>query len=83
MVKTGLVEAFDSLVPLDKHLATFRGTDIKEKDEKRSQIDKTGLGMEKRGEDTVKSKPKCEKSQQQVNPKSTPKPKVKKNKFEG
>ncbi|GKD24995.1 hypothetical protein Tco_1231209 [Tanacetum coccineum] len=24
MVKTGLVEAFDSLVPLDEHLATFR-----------------------------------------------------------
>ncbi|GJV32205.1 hypothetical protein Tco_1392605 [Tanacetum coccineum] len=25
MVKTGLVEAIDSLVPLDEHLATFRG----------------------------------------------------------
>ncbi|GKA71301.1 hypothetical protein Tco_0777440, partial [Tanacetum coccineum] len=39
-------------------------TDIQEKDEKRSQNDKTGHGMEKRGKDTVKSKPKCQK----VNP---------------
>ncbi|GKF59256.1 hypothetical protein Tco_0176042, partial [Tanacetum coccineum] len=33
-------------------------TDISEKDEKRSQNDKTGHGMEKRGKDKVKSKPK-------------------------
>ncbi|GJV87081.1 zf-CCHC domain-containing protein [Tanacetum coccineum] len=38
-----------------KHMT---GTDIQEKDEKRSQNDKTGHGMEKRGKDTVKSKPK-------------------------
>ncbi|GKB57012.1 hypothetical protein Tco_0913198 [Tanacetum coccineum] len=37
MVKTGLVEAFDSLVPLDEHLATFRGNGYSEKDEKKSQ----------------------------------------------
>ncbi|GJS93994.1 hypothetical protein Tco_0800962 [Tanacetum coccineum] len=37
MVKTGLVEAIDSLVPLDEHLATFRGTDIQEQDQKESQ----------------------------------------------
>ncbi|GKA17425.1 reverse transcriptase domain-containing protein, partial [Tanacetum coccineum] len=40
------------------------GTDNQEKDEKQSQNDKTGLGMEKRGKDKVKTKPKCEK----VNP---------------
>ncbi|GKB43967.1 hypothetical protein Tco_0888909 [Tanacetum coccineum] len=34
------------------------GTDIYEKDEKRSQNDKTGHGMEKRGKDKVKTKPK-------------------------
>ncbi|GKD34501.1 hypothetical protein Tco_1250010, partial [Tanacetum coccineum] len=37
MVKTGLVEAIDSLVPLDKHFATFRGTDIQEKNKKKAK----------------------------------------------
>ncbi|GKA50381.1 hypothetical protein Tco_0743454 [Tanacetum coccineum] len=37
MVKTGLVEAIDSLVSLDEHLATFRGTVIQEQDQKESQ----------------------------------------------
>ncbi|GJV99831.1 zinc knuckle CX2CX4HX4C containing protein [Tanacetum coccineum] len=42
MVKTGLVEAIDSLVPLDEHFATFRvwgilDTDIQEKEQKESQ----------------------------------------------
>ncbi|GJZ99180.1 hypothetical protein Tco_0671731, partial [Tanacetum coccineum] len=31
------------------------GTDIQEKDEKRSQNDKTGLGMEKQEKDKVQS----------------------------
>ncbi|GJS40822.1 hypothetical protein Tco_0565865 [Tanacetum coccineum] len=30
MVKTGLVEAIDSLVPLDEHFATFRGVSSRE-----------------------------------------------------
>ncbi|GJU02681.1 reverse transcriptase domain-containing protein [Tanacetum coccineum] len=47
MVKTGLVEAIDSLVPLDEHLATFRGTDIQEKDKKKAKNDQTKHGMEK------------------------------------
>ncbi|GJV90767.1 putative ribonuclease H-like domain-containing protein [Tanacetum coccineum] len=42
MVKTGLVEAIDSLVPLGEHFATFRvwgilETDIQEKEQKESQ----------------------------------------------
>ncbi|GJS20408.1 hypothetical protein Tco_0449040 [Tanacetum coccineum] len=66
------------------------GTDNQEKDEKQSQNDKTGLGMEK----TVKDKPNqgrkvnqvkksTEKStgQSQSQPKSTPRPKSKKYKF--
>ncbi|GKC15273.1 hypothetical protein Tco_1012055 [Tanacetum coccineum] len=40
------------------------GTDIEEKDEKRSQNNKTGLGMEKQEKTKSKSKPKPEK----VNP---------------
>ncbi|GJX29504.1 hypothetical protein Tco_0237583 [Tanacetum coccineum] len=40
------------------------GMDIQQKDEKRSQNDKTRHRMETRGKDTVKSKPKCRK----VNP---------------
>ncbi|GKA49179.1 hypothetical protein Tco_0742137, partial [Tanacetum coccineum] len=39
-------------------------TDNQEKDKKRSQNDKTGHGMEKRGKDKVKSKPKSEKVNQ-------------------
>ncbi|GKA51797.1 hypothetical protein Tco_0744993, partial [Tanacetum coccineum] len=48
MAKTGLVEAIDSLVPLDERFATFQGhdntlvwgileTDIQEKEQKESQ----------------------------------------------
>ncbi|GJU95307.1 hypothetical protein Tco_1320063 [Tanacetum coccineum] len=37
MVKTGLVEAIDSLVPLDEHFATFRGNGYSRKDQKESQ----------------------------------------------
>ncbi|GKF38261.1 hypothetical protein Tco_0118322 [Tanacetum coccineum] len=74
---------------LDTRKSTFGGiqflgdklkTDITQKDEKRSQNDKTGHGMEKHGKDKVQSNKKPEK----VNRKSTPisaKPKVKKNKF--
>ncbi|GJS25238.1 retrovirus-related pol polyprotein from transposon TNT 1-94 [Tanacetum coccineum] len=47
MVKTGLVEAIDSLVSLDERLATFRGTDIQEKDKKKAKNDQTKHGMEK------------------------------------
>ncbi|GJW50213.1 hypothetical protein Tco_0091564 [Tanacetum coccineum] len=57
-------------------------TDIEEKDEKRSQNDKTGHGMEKQEKDKVQSNKKPEKVNKSQ-PKSTPKPKVKKNKFEG
>ncbi|GJV69976.1 reverse transcriptase domain-containing protein [Tanacetum coccineum] len=34
MVKTGLVEAIDSLVPLDEHLATFQEFDVEIRDKK-------------------------------------------------
>ncbi|GKC46439.1 hypothetical protein Tco_1064161 [Tanacetum coccineum] len=51
------------------------GTDNQEKDEKQSQNDKTGLGMEKTVKDKAKSKPESQSSQQksqlvkvQVNP---------------
>ncbi|GJR84459.1 retrovirus-related pol polyprotein from transposon TNT 1-94, partial [Tanacetum coccineum] len=44
-----------------KWLTAFRGTDIEEKDEKRSQNDKTGLGMEKKEKTKSKSKTKPEK----------------------
>ncbi|GKE80539.1 hypothetical protein Tco_1550539 [Tanacetum coccineum] len=61
------------------------GTDNQEKDEKQSQNDKTGLGMEKTVKDKAKSKPESQ-SSQKVNwskskPKSTPRSKSKKYKF--
>ncbi|GJW05206.1 reverse transcriptase domain-containing protein [Tanacetum coccineum] len=71
------------------------GTDNQEKDEKQSQNDKTGLGMEKTVKDKAKSKPESQSSQKvaekstgqgQSQPKSTPKPKsqqTKKYKFKG
>ncbi|GJS63652.1 hypothetical protein Tco_0678216 [Tanacetum coccineum] len=37
MVKTGLFKAIDSLIPLDEHLATFRGIGYSQTDKKRSQ----------------------------------------------
>ncbi|GJZ81695.1 hypothetical protein Tco_0646689 [Tanacetum coccineum] len=55
MVKTGLVEAIDSLVPLDEHFATFRGTDIQEKDKKKA---KNKQIRARSGKDQVKSKSK-------------------------
>ncbi|GJZ83566.1 ribonuclease H-like domain-containing protein [Tanacetum coccineum] len=64
-----------------------RGTDNQEKDEKQSQNDKTGLGMEKTVKDKAKSKPESQSSQKvnrKVNwskSKSTPRPKSKKYKF--
>ncbi|GJZ44055.1 hypothetical protein Tco_0591310 [Tanacetum coccineum] len=39
------------------------GTDNQEKDEKQSQNDKTGLGMEKTVKDKAKSKPESQSSQ--------------------
>ncbi|GJR96950.1 hypothetical protein Tco_0269124 [Tanacetum coccineum] len=51
MVKTGLVEAIDSLVPLDEHLATFRGTDIQKESQKRPN-------QARDGKDKVNPKPK-------------------------
>ncbi|GJW05512.1 GPCR kinase [Tanacetum coccineum] len=42
---------------------TGTGTDIQEKDEKQSQNDKTGLGMEKTVKDKAKSKPESQSSQ--------------------
>ncbi|GKB24187.1 hypothetical protein Tco_0863588 [Tanacetum coccineum] len=63
------------------------GTDNEEKDEKQSQNDKTGLGMEKTVKDKAKSKPESQSSQKvnrKVNwskSKSTPtNPKVNKSK---
>ncbi|GKG34708.1 hypothetical protein Tco_0437404 [Tanacetum coccineum] len=46
-------------------LAVIRctGTDIQEKEEKQSQNDKTGLGMEKTVKDKAKSKPESQSSQ--------------------
>ncbi|GJV03298.1 hypothetical protein Tco_1336867 [Tanacetum coccineum] len=41
----------------------FGGTDNQEKDEKQSQNDKTGLGMEKTVKDKAKSKPESQSSQ--------------------
>ncbi|GKE13401.1 hypothetical protein Tco_1416952 [Tanacetum coccineum] len=80
----------------DKHtkepILTVVGTDNQEKDEKQSQNDKTGLGMEKTVKDKAKSKPESQSSQKvnrKVNwskSKSTPKPKsqqTKKYKFKG
>ncbi|GJQ96154.1 hypothetical protein Tco_0007293 [Tanacetum coccineum] len=71
---------------------TFRrklGTDNQEKNEKQSQNNKTGLGMEKTVKDKAKSKPESQSSQKvnrKVNwskSKSTPGPKFKKYKFRG
>ncbi|GJU76643.1 hypothetical protein Tco_1273713 [Tanacetum coccineum] len=42
---------------------TMNGTDNQEKDEKQSQNDKTGLGMEKTVKDKAKSKPESQSSQ--------------------
>ncbi|GJW51839.1 hypothetical protein Tco_0093190 [Tanacetum coccineum] len=48
MVKTGLVEAIDSLVPLDEHFATFRVWGILERIfKKKAKNDQTKHGMEK------------------------------------
>ncbi|GKA47350.1 hypothetical protein Tco_0740233 [Tanacetum coccineum] len=41
MVKTGPFEAIDSLIPLDEHLATFRGSGYQEKDKTKAKPDKT------------------------------------------
>ncbi|GKA38825.1 reverse transcriptase domain-containing protein [Tanacetum coccineum] len=49
----GLVEAIDSLVPFDEHFATFRGTDIQEKDKKKA---KNKQNRARSGKDQVKSK---------------------------
>ncbi|GJY44553.1 hypothetical protein Tco_0432766 [Tanacetum coccineum] len=70
-------------------VSTNLGTDNQEKDEKQSQNDKTGLGMEKTVKDKAKSKPESQSSQKvnrKVNwskSKSTPGPKSKKYKFRG
>ncbi|GJV11356.1 hypothetical protein Tco_1352897 [Tanacetum coccineum] len=67
MVKTGLVEAFDSLVFLDEHLATFRGNGYHTKDKKKA---KNKQNRARDGKDKVKSKPKSvkvRKSKSKVN----------------
>ncbi|GJV59336.1 reverse transcriptase domain-containing protein [Tanacetum coccineum] len=69
MVKTGLVKAIDSLIPLDKHLATSRGNGYPTKGQKRSQNDKT----EHENEKSVKEKSnQSQKSKSQSQLKSTP-----------
>ncbi|GJX47177.1 hypothetical protein Tco_0272367 [Tanacetum coccineum] len=57
MVKTGLVKAIDSLVPLNEHFATFQGTDIQEKNKKKA---KSKQIRARNGKDKVKSQAKCE-----------------------
>ncbi|GJY08457.1 reverse transcriptase domain-containing protein [Tanacetum coccineum] len=42
-----LVEAIDSLVPLDEHLATFRGMDVHEQDQKESKQNQARNGKDK------------------------------------
>ncbi|GJU19168.1 hypothetical protein Tco_1152510 [Tanacetum coccineum] len=49
---SGLVEAIDSLVPLDEHLATFRGT-VNQKESKKTTTEDTG--MEKKQMSTIQS----------------------------
>ncbi|GKC70060.1 hypothetical protein Tco_1115943 [Tanacetum coccineum] len=44
MVKTGLFKANDSLIPLDEHLATFRGNGYSLKDKNEAKTDKTEHG---------------------------------------
>ncbi|GJV71048.1 hypothetical protein Tco_1491043 [Tanacetum coccineum] len=56
MMKTGLVEAIDSLVPLDEHFATFQGTDIQKESQKRPN-------QARDGKDKVNPKPKSIRSQ--------------------
>ncbi|GJV01296.1 hypothetical protein Tco_1334865 [Tanacetum coccineum] len=48
---------------LNEILSALKGTDNQEKDEKQSQNDKTGLGMEKTVKDKAKSKPESQSSQ--------------------
>ncbi|GJY43290.1 hypothetical protein Tco_0431503 [Tanacetum coccineum] len=55
MVKMGLVEAIDSLLPLDEHLATFQGNGYSRKGQKESQ---KRQNRARNGNDKVKSKPK-------------------------
>ncbi|GKF37133.1 hypothetical protein Tco_0113891 [Tanacetum coccineum] len=59
MVKTGLFEAIESLLPLGEHLAAFRGTGYSLKDEKQSQ---TGQNRERNGKEREESKLKSTKS---------------------
>ncbi|GKC27701.1 hypothetical protein Tco_1034995, partial [Tanacetum coccineum] len=74
------------VIALESDLSKLNGTDNQEKDEKQSQNDKTGLGMEKTVKDKAKSKPESQKVNRKVNwskPKSTPGPKFKKYKLRG
>ncbi|GJT68664.1 hypothetical protein Tco_1020144 [Tanacetum coccineum] len=64
MVKTGLVEAIDSLVPIDERLATFRGIGYRQKDEKRSQNGQNRARKRKE----LKSQKSKSKSQQESQP---------------
>ncbi|GKC04101.1 hypothetical protein Tco_0995711 [Tanacetum coccineum] len=47
MVKTGLFKAIDSLIPLDEHLATFRGNRYQERDKTKAKPDETEHEIEK------------------------------------
>ncbi|GKD76056.1 hypothetical protein Tco_1334338 [Tanacetum coccineum] len=68
MVKTGLVEAIDSLVPLDEHLATFQGNGYSRKGQEESQ---KRPNQARDGKDKVKSRPKSVKVKKSTG-KSTP-----------
>ncbi|GJV48953.1 retrovirus-related pol polyprotein from transposon TNT 1-94 [Tanacetum coccineum] len=60
-----LADLFTKSLPREgfEYLVHMTGTDNQEKDEKQSQNDKTGLGMEKTVKDKAKSKPKSQSSQ--------------------
>ncbi|GJU00048.1 hypothetical protein Tco_1110386 [Tanacetum coccineum] len=90
LLKLNLSDHRSILTDLKEYLKmVMEQTDNQEKDEKQSQNDKTGLGMEKTVKDKAKSKPESQSSQKvnrKVNwskSKSTPGPKSKKYKFRG
>ncbi|GJY74858.1 hypothetical protein Tco_0479289 [Tanacetum coccineum] len=60
-----LCQAYDRMLVTTEQLSKLLniGTDNQEKDEKQSQNDKTGLGMEKTVKDKAKSKPESQSSQ--------------------
>ncbi|GJR86736.1 hypothetical protein Tco_0210747 [Tanacetum coccineum] len=64
LIFNGMIRHLDA----KKKFVMYPGTDNQEKDEKQSQNDKTGLGMEKTVKDKAKSKPESQLVKVQVNP---------------